>query len=507
MPVEKDNTLLLINSLPLAVAVLHVNDQQYVCLSLCNREFIKLWSLDTNYLDKNPSLTSFLENLRDNRLLPEQADFKKFRNHINKLAILDKKSSEEWHLPDGSTLNIIISPLYDAQKLLIIEDLTPQLKIERAFNELVKVHQMTLDHLQEGIAVFGSDGFLKLHNSAFKSIWEIPEDTISDTFHMVDFLDATRRILPVKKNWPECKVKLSGRLMGRKPGTKHIECNNGIILEGSNIPILNGAVLLRYINISDSFKLEHTLKLQALEMTARAELLAGESRLKSEFLTNLSHEIRTPLTTIRGFSELLAENYFGKLNKRQQEYIDTICNVSDALAQLVNEVLDLSAIEADLLKCNIESFDLHNNLIEILGLVKERVRQKKLKLEFNCPIDIGHVSADIKHFKQCLLHLLSNAITYSGSGGKITIFAKRSSQGVLIDIRDTGIGIPKKDLERVFKAFERSNLDNSIKEGTGLGLTLVRALFELQGGNIKIKSKLNQGTSVSLFLPDINKEN
>ena len=507
MPVEKDNTLLLINSLPLAVAVLHVNDQQYVCLSLCNREFIKLWSLDANYLDKNPSLTSFLENLRDNRFLPEQADFKKFRNHINKLAILDKKSSEEWHLPDGSTLNIMISPLDDAQKLLIIEDLTPRLRIERAFNELVKVHQMTLDNLQEGIAVFGSDGFLKLHNSAFNSIWGIPEDTISDTFHMVDFLDATRRILPVKKNWPECKAKLSGRLMGRKPGTKQIECNNGIILEGSNIPILNGAVLLRYINISDSFKLEHTLKLQALEMTARAELLAGESRLKSEFLTNLSHEIRTPLTTIRGFSELLAENYFGKLNKRQQEYIDIICNVSDALARLVNEVLDLSAIEADLLKCNIESFDLHNNLIEILGLVKERVRQKKLKLEFNCPIDIGHVNADIKHFKQCLLHLLSNAITYSGSGGKITIFAKRSSQGVLIDIRDTGIGIPKKDLERVFKAFERSNLDNSIKEGTGLGLTLVRALFELQGGNIKIKSKLNQGTSVSLFLPDINKEN
>jgi signal transduction histidine kinase len=375
--------------------------------------------------------------------------------------------------------------------------------MERAFNELVKVHQMTLDYLQEGIAVFGSDGLLKLYNPAFISIWNIPEDTILNNFRMVDFLDATRRILPVLKNWPQYKTRLSGRLMGRKPGVTKIECNNGVVLEGSHIPLPNGSVLLRYTDVSDNFKLEHTLKLRALEMAERVELLAGENRLRSEFLANLSHEIRTPLTTIIGFSELLAENFFGTLNKRQQEYINTICSVSHSLAKLVNDALDLSAIEADLIQHDIESFDLHNNLIGLIGLVKERIHRKKLKLEFDCPIDIGYINADLKQFKQCLLHLLSNAITYSDSGGIITISAKRGLRGVSIHIKDTGIGIPKQDLERVFKAFETGNLDDSIKEGVGLGLTLVRALFELQGGNIKIKSKVNQGTTVSLFLPNI----
>ena len=503
MPVEQDKILSLIGMMPLAVAVLNINDQKKVCLDSCNTSFVELWNLDRSHTDKKPSLNWFLEYLRNNQLLPEQTDFQKFKSRINQLVISGEGFSEEWHLPEGSTFNIKCNSFDSLRCLFIVEDLTPRLKIERALNEIVKVHQMTLDHLKEGIAVFGSDGLLKLHNPSFISFWKLPEGIISNNFHMTDFLDATRRILPIMADWPKCRAKLSGKLLGRKSGVKQIECNNGIILEGSHIPLPNGSVLLRYTDISDSFRLEHTLKLRALEMGERAELLAGENRLKSEFLANLSHEIRTPLTTIRGFSELLAENYFGNLNKRQQEYADSICSVSYTLERLINDVLDLSAVEADLLKCDIESFDLHTNFIEILGLVKERVRQKKLKLEFDCPIDIGNIKADIRYFKQCLLHLLNNAITYTSAGGIISISAKRSSQGVNIDIRDTGIGIPKHDLERVFKAFERGSLDDSIEGGAGLGLTLVRALFELQGGNIKIKSKLNQGTVINLFLPHV----
>ena len=507
MTAEKDIILSLIEPLPIAVAVISVNAQGKVCLGPGNAEFFKLWHLNADYLDKQPALVSFLEYLRDNQFLPEQTNFAKFRAHISKLAVSDTISFEEWHLPDGSTFTVKFAPLDGERHLFIVGDLTPRLTIARAFNEFVQIHEMIVNSLQEGIAVFGGNGYLRLHNPAFALIWEIPEDSLSNSLHMTDFLDATRKVLPVMKNWPEQRVRLSGRLLGRKSGVKTIKCNNGIILEGAHIPLPDGAVLLRYADISDGVNLEHTLKVRALEMTERAELLAGADRLKSKFLTNLSHEIRTPLMSIRGFAELLAENYFGTLNQRQQEYADGISNASDTLSGLISDIMDLSAVEAGLLECNIERFDLHNSLADILRLVKEKARQKKLKLEFDCPIDIGWINTDKKRFKQCLLHLLSNAITYSGSGGVVLISAHRSLEGVSIDIRDTGIGIPKVDLERVLKGFERGKSSDSIKKGAGLGLTLVRALFEQQGGKVEIKSKLNQGTTVSLFLPEIESLN
>jgi signal transduction histidine kinase len=191
------------------------------------------------------------------------------------------------------------------------------------------------------------------------------------------------------------------------------------------------------------------------------------------------------------------------LNKRQQEYANGILSISNSLSDLIRDVMDLSVVEAGLLECKIESFDLHANLADILHLVKERARLNKLKLEFDCPLDIGWINTDKKYFKQCLLHLIGNAITYSRSAGIVHISARRSPEGITVIIRDTGIGIPKTDLERIFIKSQDANLNDSIKQGAGLGLTLVRALVEKQGGEVKIKSKLNQGTTVSVFFPNV----
>ena len=503
LSIEEDNALTLIEPLSVAVAMISVDAEGKAYIGPGNSAFYALWRLAPNFLETKPTVVSFLEFLRDQNLLPEQTNFSKFRAHVCKMCILDAESSEEWHLPDGSAFVIKVSSLNKKQRLFIVEDLTPRLTIERAFNEFVQVHQMTLDHLQEGLAVFGSNGLLKLYNPAFASVWEISDDALSNNFHMIDFLDATRKTLPITENWPEKRFKLSGKLLGRKSGMVRIECNNGVVLEGAHIPLPDGAVLLRYADISDGIELENSLKQRALEVTERAELLAGANRLRLEFLANLSNEICTPLTSIRGFAELLAENYFGTLNKRQQEYADGILSLSNSLSDLIRDVMDLSAVEAGLLDCKIESFDLHTNLTDILRLVKERARQKKLKLEFDCPLDIGWIDADKKYFKQCLLHLLGNAITYSGSGGIVHISARRSPGGVTVIIRDTGNGISKADLERVFIRTKDSILNDSMKQGVGLGLTLVRALVEKQGGEVKIKSKLNQGTTVSVFLPNV----
>ncbi|MEE2746649.1 MAG: HAMP domain-containing sensor histidine kinase, partial [Pseudomonadota bacterium] len=290
--------------------------------------------------------------------------------------------------------------------------------------------------------------------------------------------------------------------LSRKSRVIQIRCNNGMVLEAANIPSPDGTVLLRYADITDSVKLEDTLRDRAREVAEYAELITSANRLKSEFLANLSHEIKAPLNDINGLAELLSGNYFGMLNQRQQEYADGICKETGDLSDLVSDIMNLSAIEAGLLECNLESVDLHAILADILRLVGERTRQKKIMLRFECSIDIGFINVDQKKFKQCMLHLLGNAITYSSSGGELSITVNRNKEGVTIDIRDTGTGIPKADLERVFIGFETGNFDDSIKKGTGLGLTLVRALIELQGGTINIRSKPNQGTIVSLFLPE-----
>ena len=155
MPVEQDKIQSVIGMMPLAVAVLNINDQKKVCLDSCNTSFVEIWNLDRSHADKKPSLNWFLEYLRNNQLLPEHTDFQKFKSRINQLVISGEGFAEEWHLPEGLTFNIKCNSFDSLRRLFIVEDLTPRLKIERALNEIVKVHQMTLDHLKEGIAVFG----------------------------------------------------------------------------------------------------------------------------------------------------------------------------------------------------------------------------------------------------------------------------------------------------------------------------------------------------------------
>ncbi|MBT4938580.1 MAG: PAS domain-containing protein, partial [Rhodospirillaceae bacterium] len=435
-PDQKNIVSTLINALPIAVAVVDKDG----CLSSGNEAFQNLWHLEKGYLDAQPTFVSFLDRLREQRLLPEQTDFAKFRSGVVKKAQAEKETQDEWHLPDGLSLSIKFVPLGESGALFIIEDLSPELNAKRGFNALNMTHQATLDHLREGLAVFGGDGLLKLHNPAFAEMWQLPKDALSHSFHMTDFLDATRKRLPVLENWPARRTKLSGRLLGRKAGVDQIHCNSGQILEAAHIPLPDGAVLLRYADISDRVKLAETLTARAEEMAERAELMAAADRLKSEFLANLSHEIRTPLTAISGFAELLAGDYFGDLNKRQQEYADGIVSASQAVSGLVGDILDLASVEAGLLELDMASLDLHICLAETMQLVGERARHKKLKLQFDCPLDIGWIEADERRLKQCLLHVLGNAITFSSSGGILQISATRNTSGVKIDISDTGIG-------------------------------------------------------------------
>ena len=282
--------------------------------------------------------------------------------------------------------------------------------------------------------------------------------------------------------------------MSRESSTGKLVLDNGTTVDFANVPLPDGAILLSYQDVTDSVRVEHALRL-------RAEALADADKLKSKFIANVSHEIRTPLTTIIGFADMLGQYYFGKLNRRQNEYARGILDTTRGLMSVVGDILDLASIEAGNLELDRDTVDVHGLLVSALNLTQERARSKDLNLEFDCPPDIGWISADPKRLKQVVFNLLSNAVTFTPERGTVRLESRRQGDDLIITVADTGIGIPQADRERVFQPFEQGNEADANKAGAGLGLSLVRNFIQLHGGSVDVKSPPGRGTTIICRLP------
>jgi signal transduction histidine kinase len=284
------------------------------------------------------------------------------------------------------------------------------------------------------------------------------------------------------------------RLMSREPSSGRLLRGDGTVLDYANLPLPDGAVLLSYLDVTDSVRVQ-------LALRQRAEAMEEANRLKSEFIANVSYEVRTPLNTIVGFAEILTEEYFGTLNQRQMEYSRGIVEASQNLTTVISDILDLASIEAGTMALELDTVDLHAMLVGVLNLTRERARRKALKVEFDCPPDIGWMVADEKRVKQVLFNLLSNAVTFTPPRGTIRLSAWRDGDDIAIAVSDTGVGIPQADQERVLRTFERGGAPDTRQGGAGLGLSLVTRFIELHGGRVEVKSAPNKGTTVTCRLP------
>ena len=229
---------------------------------------------------------------------------------------------------------------------------------------------------------------------------------------------------------------------------------------------------------------------------------------KSEFLANLSHELRTPLNAIIGFSEVLQEKMFGEMNEKQAEYVDDIHSSGRHLLSLINDILDLSKIEAGRMELELAKFHLPTAIDNALILVRERATRHGIELA--CEIDeaLGEGVADERKFKQILLNLLSNSVKFTPEGGKVTVRARKLEGMAEIAVTDTGIGIAAADQAAVFDEFRQVGTDYTRKaEGTGLGLSLTKRFVELHGGTIRLESVLGKGSTFTFTLPDRGLEN
>ena len=238
------------------------------------------------------------------------------------------------------------------------------------------------------------------------------------------------------------------------------------------------------------------------EIQDKTHQLEVANRHKSEFLANMSHELRTPLNAVIGFSEVLLERMFGEVNPKQEEYLNDILSSGKHLLSLINDILDLSKIEAGRMELESQPFDLPAALDNALTLIRERAARHGLRLEVTVDPGLGEVKGEERKVKQVLLNLLSNAVKFTPEGGKISLSASLNDGMAEISVTDTGVGIAREDQEAIFEEFRQVGSDYARKrEGTGLGLALARRLVALHGGKLWVESEPGKGSTFTFTLP------
>ena len=228
--------------------------------------------------------------------------------------------------------------------------------------------------------------------------------------------------------------------------------------------------------------------------------LETASRHKSEFLANMSHELRTPLNAVIGFSEVLQDRLFGDLNDKQAEYVADIHASGRHLLALINDILDLSKIEAGRMDLQITPFALSDVVQNSVALSRERATREGIALGLEVDPGIGVIEADERMLKQVLFNLLSNALKFTAKGGHVDVSAHAVGDDVVVSVRDDGVGIASADQARIFEEFQQVGTSH-LQEGTGLGLAISRRFIELHGGSLRVESEPGHGSAFTFALP------
>lgn len=460
-----------------------------------NTAFATLWGLQEQWLNSRPKLGDILEKLRENRRLPEQADFRKYKQTwLDRFTRLIDPHEEMMYLPDGSALRMLVIPHPMGGLMMTFEDVTSRLELESSYNTLIAVQKETLDNLAEGVVVYGGDGRLKLWNPSFAAIWDLHPEELEGGPHINKIVDRMAEMF-IPDDQDEMKRKLVAQGLERDEREGRMTRTDGVQLRYATQPLPDGGVMVSYYDITDSARVENALR-------EKNSALETAEQLKTDFLANVSYQFRTPLNAIMGFSEILENQYFGDLNERQKEYATGIRESGERLITLIDDILDLSTIEAGYLELKREPVDMYVLLQSLYELVTDWARKRKIDVKLSCPHNIGRFNIDERRMKQAVLNLIRNGINFTPEGGKIEISAKKRGDGVKIEITDTGIGISAEDMKRIFQPFERTMAGKatSAETGAGLGLALVKNIVELHGGSIQIESEQGKGTTASIII-------
>lgn len=463
-----------------------------------NHAYRKTFELDEAWLYSRPTLGEVLENLRERRLLPEYPNFLDHkRARLNLFNNLLYPIHEVLNQPHGQTLRLVISPHPLGGLLYLFDDITDKLTLERGYNTLIAVQKETLDHLYEGIVVFGSDNRVRLSNPAMGRIWHLSDEEREPDRHINELLKSVAPLFNDPNESKTWRKRMMDIVSVRRSSQGQFRLANDRMIEYSYIPLPDGSHLMSFVDVSDRWRFEQSLQ-------ERTETLERADRLKSDFISLVSYELKSPLNTIVGFIEILINQYFGQLNERQLDYCQGISDASERLMNLINDMLDLANIEAGKLSLDFQEIQLDKFLSSLVDLVHNRAYDQGLELIIENTSKIKTIQGDNRRLKHALFNLLTNAIKFTPAGGKIilTVSDDKEKPGhIIIAVKDTGVGISPGDQEKIFNLFQHGTLTQSKQMGAGLGLSLVRSLIKLHGGSISLASEENEGTMIACHLP------
>jgi signal transduction histidine kinase len=432
-----------------------------------------------------------LDVLRAAHKLPEQRDFREWRRELHQAYEALEGKQHEWHLPDGRTLRVVTTPNPEGGVTYLFEDVTERLDLERRFDALIRVQGETLDNLGEAVAVFGSDGRLRLSNPVFARLWGLASEMLGERPHIETVLQLCVP-LGAEATWERLRRAVTA-LDERASVADRMERYDGLIIDCATVPLPDGGTLVTFSDVTASVNVERAL-------VERNQALVAAEKLKQDFVQHMSYELRSPLTNIIGFTHFLGDAGIGPLNPRQREYLGYITSSTDALLAIVDNILDLATIEAGAMRLDLAPFDIRNSMHAAAQGVQDRLTQDQISLELRAASDIGEFVADERRIRQVLFNLLSNAVGFSPKGGTVVLAAERRPDALVLSVADQGPGIPLEMKDKVFDWFESHPL-GSRHRGVGLGLSLVRSFIALHGGTVRIDSEVGRGTTVICVLP------
>ncbi|HXW72089.1 MAG TPA: PAS-domain containing protein [Methylocella sp.] len=485
-----------LDQLSTAVAIFDGSKQ----LTFHNAAYRQLFAFDQAYLEQKPTDSEILDRLRACRLLPEQADFRAWKADL--LGAYQSMDGEEqdWFLPDGRTLRAVITPNPQGGVTFLFDDVTERYQLVSQYNASVRVQTETLDTLKEGVAVFGSDGRLKLCNPAFMNMWALDARELTNRPHVDRIAALCAPLFSSKEDWSALRAAVAGLPDQRVGFERRLTRHDDLVLDCASAPLPDGGTLLTFTDTTASVSVERALIERNKALSERNEALKEAERLRNDFVHHVSYELRSPLTNIIGFIQLLDDAAIGQLNAKQREYAGYIKKSSAALLALTNDILDLASIDADAMELSLESVDIEQMMRAAAEGVQDRLAESSTSLNLVVPEGIGTFIADGTRIRQILFNLLSNAIGFSSPGHTIALAASRAGDEICFTVADEGTGIPAELLQHVFDRF-KTYTKGSHHRGAGLGLSIVRSFVELHGGSVEIASVPGKGTRVSCIFP------
>ncbi|WP_156681480.1 sensor histidine kinase [Sphingomonas profundi] len=467
-------------------------------LVFSNQPFARLFALRPEWLADRPEFDRVLERMREGGHLPESRDFPGWKAERRRWFNVAEESIEEnWLLPDGAHLRVLAQPLPDGGLLLIFEDRTEQVQLASARDTLVRVRTATFDNLFEAVGVFAADGRLNLWNSRFRDAWALTEQELAQHPRVDALVEAAAKRLanPARASLIRELVRIATTERQQRSG--RVSFVDGRDFDFAAVPLPDGNALFTMLDVTDSRRIERALR-------DRNEALEETDRLKNAFVANMSYELRTPLTSIGGFAEMLAGGYAGPLGETAGEYVGAILESVARLGALIDDVLDLTQVEAGSLPMARQPVDLHALCREAAADIADTARARRLDLVTRIDRSVGAVEGDGRRLRQAVDHLLKNAITYTQTGGRVLFHVEGDRQTAQIVVSDNGPGIGAEMRDRIFAGFERASArSRDGQTAGGLGLRLTRQFVEAHGGTLALTSEPGEGTTLIIRLPRV----